>query len=97
MKICFNRLSPYRKFQGLYSNGDVVDLDEKTALEYINSNLAFEVNSFEAKKRVDAVKKQTKMNEIRRLKILSKNSRNKNSELEQLKRFFDELKQGKKG
>jgi len=72
MKICFSRLSPYKKFKGVYSNGDIVDLDEKTALEYVNSLLAFEIKDVKDEERAKAIKKQTEMNEIRRLRVLKR-------------------------
>jgi len=56
----------------VYSNGDIVDLDEKTALEYVNSLLAFEVKDAKDEKRAKAVKKQTEINELRRLRVLKR-------------------------
>lgn len=70
MKICFNRLSPYEKFEGKYSNGDVVEIDDNLAKSYIASLLAFEIKDEETENRANLVKKQTEKNKLRRLKAI---------------------------
>lgn len=70
MKICFNRLSPYGKFEGKYSNGDVVETDDNLAKSYIDSMLAFEVKDEETKNRANFVKKQVEKNKLRRLQAI---------------------------